>query len=133
MKDSETHECYTCGYTWDHGKHGGHRCTDRLVEQNKRLKVVIAERELKIDNLTALICKVHQQTGIVTSLDSFNVDLVKIMGMSPEQCFNHIRTDAIRDLANKCCPVSGYIIASEKSREQMIAWADFEDKCNQGD
>lgn len=37
MTNPETHTCPTCGYTWKHGRHGGHSCSDRLVQQRDEL------------------------------------------------------------------------------------------------
>lgn len=28
----ETHTCWKCGYSWEHGQHGGHSCSDRLLK-----------------------------------------------------------------------------------------------------
>lgn len=33
MGNPTTHTCPTCGYTWKHGKHGGHSCSDNLLEK----------------------------------------------------------------------------------------------------
>jgi cell division protein FtsB len=32
-RKAETHTCPSCGYEWQHGKHGGHDCLGRLREQ----------------------------------------------------------------------------------------------------
>ena len=53
QSNPKTHTCPTCGYVWDHGRHGGHNCSDLLLEQNKRLKVLIGERDNSINELTA--------------------------------------------------------------------------------
>ena len=36
---SETFECPTCGYRWQQGQHGGHSCSDRLLQQLKDAKI----------------------------------------------------------------------------------------------
>jgi len=36
---SETFECPTCGYRWQQGQHGGHLCSDRLLQQLKDAKI----------------------------------------------------------------------------------------------
>lgn len=37
MSNPEFHTCPTCGYTWQHGQHGGHSCVERLVKQRDEL------------------------------------------------------------------------------------------------
>ncbi len=36
---SETFECPTCGYRWQQGQHGGHSCSDRLLQQLKDAQI----------------------------------------------------------------------------------------------
>lgn len=36
---SETFECPTCGYRWQQGQHGGHSCSDRLLQQLEDAKI----------------------------------------------------------------------------------------------
>lgn len=36
---------------------------------------------------------------------------------------NMVRADALRDAANTYCPVSGYIIRDERSRSDLMSWA----------
>lgn len=40
-----------------------------------------------------------------------------------------IQIDAIRSVAQMECPVSGFIITSAESRNQLNLWADFLEKC----
>ena len=35
----ETHTCPDCGYTWQHGQHGGHSCATHLKAQLEQLKI----------------------------------------------------------------------------------------------
>lgn len=44
MSNPEFHSCCTCGYKWRHGHHGGHSCVERLLEQIKKLKLIINEK-----------------------------------------------------------------------------------------
>ena len=37
------HTCPTCGYEWQHGKHGGHSCSDRLEVQRHELLEALKE------------------------------------------------------------------------------------------
>lgn len=39
----ETHTCYTCGHTWRHGQHGGHRCADLLIKKIVILREALGE------------------------------------------------------------------------------------------
>lgn len=47
----KTHTCYKCGYTWQHGHHGGHSCSDRLKAELDRLKATIDEWQTVGDNI----------------------------------------------------------------------------------
>ncbi len=38
----DTHTCYTCGYVWKHGTHGGHSCSDRLLLKLGELEARLA-------------------------------------------------------------------------------------------
>jgi len=46
-KNPEQHECYTCGYTWRTGSHGGHNCSVLLLERIASLKSESAEIQLE--------------------------------------------------------------------------------------
>ena len=41
MVEGKQHKCCTCGYIWDHGKHGGHSCSDRLSLRIKKLEAAL--------------------------------------------------------------------------------------------
>ncbi len=43
MINPETHTCWTCGFTWKHGKHGGHSCSLRLKARIAELESQLAE------------------------------------------------------------------------------------------
>jgi len=32
MKNPEIHNCLTCGYEWEHGKSGSHRCYENMAK-----------------------------------------------------------------------------------------------------
>lgn len=43
MSNPEFHSCATCGYTWRHGQHGGHSCSQYLLEHIKELRHLLNE------------------------------------------------------------------------------------------
>lgn len=49
---SETFECPKCGYQWQQGQHGGHSCSDRLLQQ---LKDVMTERNSILADWNAIV------------------------------------------------------------------------------
>jgi len=90
-----------------------------LRKENETLKCQV--NELKVYIGAAL------QQAFSKERDSILHDARRL---TPNYCLNSVRTDAVRDLANTCYPVSGYIITSEESRKQMIQWAELEEAIN---
>ena len=43
---------------------------------------------------------------------------------------NGVRLSTMRDLAILRCPASGFVITNEKSRMEILDWANFEESCN---
>lgn len=91
-QNPKTHECPTCGYVWNHGKHGGHSCSDRLLADNKALKAQV--------NQLLKACQLYGDSIVTTeTLDKIErADTIVIM--TPEQCLNSVKADAINDFIN---------------------------------
>lgn len=55
---------------------------------------------------------------------TYDIDAAALM---IEQCMGDMRlkmeAEIIEDIAQKVCPVSGYVIRSEQGREDLIDWA----------
>jgi len=39
------HTCWKCGFVWEHGKHGGHSCSDQLKEKADRMQTALERIE----------------------------------------------------------------------------------------
>jgi len=100
-----------------------------LTKENETLKCqVVKLKTMLVDISHALLegTNLEQFKGIY----DWGCLSDEVIDETPNYCLNSVRTDAVRDLANTCCPVSGYIITSEESRKQMIQWVEFEEATN---
>lgn len=56
-------------------------------------------------------------------VDTAEREAKAVLAKTPEQSLAMVRANALRDAANTCCPVSGYIIRDERSRSDLVSWA----------
>ncbi len=60
-ENPEIHSCFTCGYTWKHGKHGGHNCADLMGKKIYEL----SERNRELERLSmALVDAVENEDDL---------------------------------------------------------------------
>lgn len=60
----EKSKCCTCGYEWPTGQHGGHSCTDHLLDEIDRLKRLIPGTKERRVMLTYEWVNTYEKRGI---------------------------------------------------------------------
>lgn len=70
--------------------------------------------------LDAINCDTEDATDWV---DTAEREAKVMLAKTPAQSLAMVRAEALRDAANTCCPVSGYIIRDERSRSDLVSWA----------